>query len=125
SINGTANGCPATNIGLEGPFGMKIAVTYQVLDQDSPAKSINATMPLLEDLTNFVVDGQPQDDQSFGVRVTTSGNTEADVSFLDQPTGACGQNEAFGLASFTQRLFIPLYTLSLTVRKTTFFLTGQ
>ena len=124
-INATANGCPATNIGLEGPFGMKIAVRYQVLDQDSPAKAINATMPLLEDLTNFVVDGQPQKDQGFGVPATDSGNTEADGSFLDQPIGACGQNEPFGLASITQRLFTPLSpTLSPTVRTTTFFLTG-
>src|SRR5205807_2393152 len=92
SINATANGCPAANIGKEGPFGMKIAVRYQVLDQDSPAKSIIATMPLREDLTTFVVDGQPQKDTGFGLPVTTSGNTEADGSFLDQPVGACGQN---------------------------------
>ena len=121
----TANGCPPSNQGAEGPFGMKLAVAYQVLDQQASPKAISATMPVREDLTNFVVDGQPIDETVLNGFVTPSGNTNADGTFTDDPIGACAQ-APFTNATFTQRLFVPLSSqLSPTVRTNNYSQTGE
>lgn len=125
ALQPTANGCPSTNSGSEGPFGMKISVKYQVLDQRSPAQAISATMPLRENLTNFVVDGQPQSGTVLGGFVTPSGNTNADGTFIDNPVGACATG-AFTTATFTQGLYTPLSSqVSPTVRTNNFSQTGK
>jgi hypothetical protein len=125
----TANGCPVEFLdpNSRGPFGMKLALKYQVLDQQSQTgEPIIATMPLREDLLNLTVDGQLTDPHSvFDQRVTFSGATDADGSFVDDPVGACGP-VMFTNATFTQRLFIPLSTkISPTVRTNTYSETGQ
>jgi len=118
----TTNGCPAVSTPPAGPFGMRLAVNYQVLDQQSPAQPISATMPLREDLTNFVVDGQPQNGLLGGF-VTPSGNTNSDGTFTDDPIGACATG-TFTAATFIQRLYVPLSS-QFTVRTNKYSLTGK
>jgi YD repeat-containing protein len=122
----TANGCPEIflNDNNPGPFGMKLALRYQVLDQQSPGKPIIATMPLHEDLLNAIVDGQPQGSR-LDVPVTASGDTDSDGTFIDDPVGGCNAT-AFTKLTFTQRLFIPLtIQVSPTVRTNNFIQTGM
>jgi IPT/TIG domain len=121
----TANGCPASNVNSEGPFGMKAAVRYQILDQRSPAQAIFATMQLRENLVDFVVDDQPQANTISGGFVTPSGTTNSDGTFLDDPLGACGQGP-FSTATFTQTLFVLLSPqISPVIRTSNFSETGK
>lgn len=126
TLQPTANGCPSTNSGSQGPFGMMLAINYQVLDQRTPnPQPISATMSLRENLKNFVVDGQPQSGTVTGGFVTPSGNTNSDGTFTDDPVGACAQG-AFTNATFTQELYLPLSSqFSPTVRTNNFSLTGK
>ncbi|HEV2987429.1 MAG TPA: hypothetical protein VG759_03235 [Candidatus Angelobacter sp.] len=124
----TANGCPAEFINPKnpGPFGMKLVLQYQVLDQQTPGMPITATMPLREDLINLTVDGTLTDNNSvFDQIVTASGTTQSDGTFVDDPVGACAPGP-FGSATFTQRLFIPLSDgISPSVRTNNFAQTGR
>jgi hypothetical protein len=120
--NPTANGCPAVDTPPEGPYGMKLALRYQVLDQQATA--IVATMPLREDLLNLVVDGQGQGSAT-NLFVTPSGSTDPDGTFVDDPVGACATGP-FTSATFTQRLYIPLSTqVSPTVKTNNYSQTGK
>jgi hypothetical protein len=120
----TANGCPAIFLSQNnpGPFGMKLRIRYQVLDQQS--KPIVATMPIREDLINVVVDGQPQQGRT-DLQVTPSDMTDSDGTFIDDPVGGCDAMP-FGNLTFTQRLFVPFtIQVSPTVRTNNFSQTGK
>jgi hypothetical protein len=95
-----ANGCPANQ-----PFGFRVSISYQVLDQSGAA--INFGMPLRENLVNFTVDGQSAAPDVNNGLVTASGLTETNGTFLDQPVGGCADGR-FNTGSFTQELFTPL-----------------
>ena len=124
----TANGCPAEFINPKnpGPFGMKLVLQYQVLDQQMPGMSITTTMPLREDLINLAVDGSLTDNNSvFDQFVTASGTTQSDGTFVDDPVGACSP-VTFTTATFTQRLFVPLSEgISPSIRTNNFSETGK
>jgi hypothetical protein len=122
----TANGCPAGFLDKNnpGPFGMKLVVRYQVLDQQSPGRPIVATMPVREDLLNILVDGQPTPGD-IDRPVTASGATDSDGTFIDDPVGGCNK-VAFHALTFMQRLFVPLAAqIRPTVRTNNFSQTGD
>ena len=87
------------------PFGMELAVRYQVMDQQNPPSPIVATMTLRENLLKRKVDGQDAAPDQIDVPVTTSGTTDSNGTFKDDGVGACGTG-AFGTATFTQELII-------------------
>jgi hypothetical protein len=104
---------------------MRLAVKYQILDQQNPAQAISATLPLRENLTNFVANGQPQTGMVKGGFVTASGTTNSDGTFTDDPVGACAQGP-FTTTTFTQELFLPISSqVSLTVRTNNYSLNGK
>jgi hypothetical protein len=98
--NPLANGCPPSM-----PFGMELAVRYQVMDQQNPLSPIVATMTLRENLLKRKVDGQDAAPDQIDVPVTASGTTDSNGAFKDDGVGACGTG-AFGTATFTQELII-------------------
>lgn len=115
-----ANGCPSNQ-----PFGFRVSVRYQVLDQASPANPISATLPLREDLINFMVDGQSAAPDLRNTLVTASGTTESDGTFTDQPVGGCATGP-FSTGSFEQTLFLPLSaSVSPTVRVNNWAFSGR
>ncbi len=95
-------------------FGIKVKVTYQVLDQKSPPTAINRSdMEPQETVTNVVLNGVSQPDAvpnwaDIGPsRISgTSQFTNSSGQFIDAPYGACGTG-AFSF-SFTQRISIPV-----------------
>jgi hypothetical protein len=114
-----ANGCFA-----EKPFGFRLSVTWQVLDQaDRP---IEAVIPVRENLLNGRVDGQTIEDEEPGALVNISGNTDADGTFVDAPVGGCATGQ-FGVGTFEQQLFFPISppTVSPVVRINNWAQTGR
>lgn len=87
------------------PFGMELAVRYQVMDQQNPPSPIVAAMTVRENLLMLKVDGQTAAPDQNDVPVTPSGTTESSGAFKDDGVGACGMG-AFGTATFTQELII-------------------
>jgi hypothetical protein len=98
--NPLPNGCPPNM-----PFGMELAVRYQVMDQQNPPSPIVGTMILRENLLQRKVDGQDAAPDQIDVPVTASGTTESNGTFKDDGVGACGAG-LFGTATFTQELII-------------------
>lgn len=98
--NPLANGCPPSM-----PYGMEIAVRYQVMDQMNPPSPIVASMLLRENVLNVKVDGHAAAPDQNDARVTATGTTEADGTFLDDGVGGCGTGP-FGTSTFTQELII-------------------
>lgn len=118
--NALPNGCPPSQ-----PFGMEIAVTYQVMDQDNPPQPIRATMTLRENLLNPTIDGQRAGPDGLDLVVTSSGTTQADGSFLDNGVGAAGTGP-FGTGQLTQQLMIVMSpTNKIFVRIHTWTFTGR
>lgn len=114
----TANGCPTS-----APYGFNASLRAQVLDQQG--QSIIATLPLRENLKNPTKDGSPTGQpDALGVFVTSSGTTEADGKFTDEPVGAQDPNQFFS-ATFTQEVFIPFSsTVRPIIRTNEFVLSG-
>jgi hypothetical protein len=127
--NHLGNGCrPDVGPGLvggttAGPYGMLIFIRYQVMDQANPAQPIVATLPLREDLVNFLADGQSVPGDVNNGLVTISGTTESDGKFTDPYVGGCSEG-AFTLASFDQDLFTST-NHTLDVRGNHWVLTGR
>jgi hypothetical protein len=121
--NSLPNGCPPTTVGTAGPYGMQIFIRYQLMDQANPAQAIVATLPLREDLINFMLDGQPYPGDVDNGPVTPSGTTEADGTFTDIPVGACSP-DPFTSATFEQDLFMST-NHTLNVRINNWALTGR
>ncbi len=94
-----ANGCP-----MNEPYGFRIRVRYQILDQNG--QPIYATIPIKEDLTDFAVDGQSAAPDLLDTSVVAGDLTETDGKFTDQPIGGCSSSQ-FIVSSFSQRLFTP------------------
>jgi hypothetical protein len=88
-----ANGCTS-----DVPYGMRVSIGYQVMDQEHPAQAISATMVLLENLYNAKLDGQsdPNDPTKYGGKITPSGTTGSKGSYTDQPVGACSASVTSG-----------------------------
>lgn len=105
ALSSLPNGCPS-NL----PFGTQLRIRYQVKDQSGNA--ITTTIPIREDRTNLTILGvQNPTFNEFNVFVTTSGNTDGDGTFLDNPIGVCAEPPAFPAgtrATFRQRLFAPI-----------------
>jgi hypothetical protein len=95
-----ANGCPTSS-----PFGFRVRVRYEVLDQSG--NRIMITIPLRENLLDPRVDGQSAGGNNLDTFVTASGTTDSDGTFMDEPVGACATGP-FNIASLTQELFTPL-----------------
>lgn len=119
--NPLPNGCPSNN-----PYGMELSIFYQIMDQDSPAQAINATLPVRENLINLIVNGISNSDfTKINVPVTASGNSTSSGQILDDPVGV-SSNGPFTQATFTQQIFIPLSdTVKPIVRTNNFTLTGK
>ncbi len=114
------NGCPTSQ-----PFGFRVRVLYQVLDQESTPTAITSTLPLRENLTNFLYDGQSGGADNNNTYVTSSGNTEANGQFTDEPVGICG-TQTFNVGSFTQTLFTPISNdVSPTIRVNSWTTSGR
>lgn len=96
------NGCPSNQ-----PYGFRISVRYQVLDQDSTPKDIDAAVPIKENLLDFMTNGQPSAQDVLNTSVVTGDMTQNDGTFTDQPIGACAASP-FVTSSFTQELFTPI-----------------
>ncbi|MGH9942344.1 MAG: hypothetical protein ACRD9R_08300, partial [Pyrinomonadaceae bacterium] len=84
-----------------------LSIRYQVLDQNSTPHPILTPMRLKENLLNAMVDGQSGGNDVLNTEVVPSGLTEGDGTFVDQPVGVTSLT-AFGLATYTQELFIEL-----------------
>ncbi|HSK72380.1 MAG TPA: hypothetical protein VK892_11825 [Pyrinomonadaceae bacterium] len=94
-----ANGCPTNE-----PYGFKIRVRYQILDQNG--QPIHATIPIKEDLTNFAQDGQSAGADNLDTSLLVGDLTESDGKFTDEPVGGCSAGQ-FIIGSFSQRIFTP------------------
>lgn len=97
-----SNGCPANQ-----PYGFRVRVRYQVLDQQQPPMAIIAAVPVRENLINFMTNGQPSAPNQIDVPVVAGDRTEGDGTFVDQPIGGCATGP-FTSSTFTQELFSPL-----------------
>lgn len=94
------NGCFAGQ-----PYGFRVSVRYQVLDQDE--NDIDAVVPLRENLINFITDGQSSAPNQIGVSIVTGDLSQADGTFTDQPVGGCATGP-FNISTFTQEVFSPV-----------------
>ncbi|MCP9495945.1 MAG: hypothetical protein MSG64_15970 [Pyrinomonadaceae bacterium MAG19_C2-C3] len=108
----TANGAPPSK-----PYGFALSIRYQVMDQATTPQPIMATMRLKENLLNAKVDGQSAGSDNLDTNVTTSGFTEGDGTFVDQPVGVTNL-QPFGVAIYTQELLIELSSSNKPVLRT-------
>jgi hypothetical protein len=106
-------GClPQPGSGQVGDWGIKIAITYQVMDQNAPAQPINsASMEPQETVTNtsfngipIVPDPIPTFDDIGPSRISgTSQFTNSAGQFKDAPYGIC-YFQSFSSYNFTQKI---------------------
>jgi hypothetical protein len=113
ALSSFPNGCPSDE-----PLGTRLRIRYHVKDQSG--SPIITTIPIREDLTNLTILGvhNPGFDV-FNGSPTTSGNTEGDGSFVDDPVGVCAEPPTFPSgtrATFKQRLFVVIGSSTFDVR---------
>jgi hypothetical protein len=108
-------------------FGIKVAIVYQALDQDSHARQ-NASMEPQETITDQCINGSCSDPQILFADIGpsrisgTSKFTGTNGQFKDAPLGICGT--ASFTATSTQNIDIRIGQLLYPVRTNLFSFTG-